>query len=99
MAAHISDSLTPPISTSDLNTSSERRTLISIKHMLHLRDSVLTYVPEPLTAPKLVVPQGQRGIMLTHVHDAQCAGHYGDKATYETLNQVAYWPGMQQEVA
>ncbi len=99
MAAHISDPLTRPISTSDLNASSELRTLHSIKHMLHLRDGVLTYVPEPLTAPKLVVPHGQRGIMLTHAQDAPCAGHHGVKATYETLKQVAYWPGMQQDVA
>ncbi len=89
MAAHMSYPLTHPISTSDH----------SIKHMLHLRDSVLTYVPEPLTAPKLVVPHGQRGMMLTHAHDASCAGHHGVKATYETLKQVAYWPGMQQDVA
>ncbi len=26
------------------------------------------------------------------------AGHHGAKATYETLKQVAYWPGMQQDV-
>ncbi len=45
MAAHIFDPLTHPISTSDLNTSSELRTLHSIKHMLHLRDDVLTYAP------------------------------------------------------
>ncbi len=99
MAAHISDPLTHPISTSDLNTSSELRMLHSLKHMLHLRDGVLTYVPEPLTAPKLLVPHGQRGMMLTHAHDAPCAGHHGVKATYETLKQVAYWPGMQQDVA
>ncbi len=99
MAAHISGPLTHPISTSDLNTSSELHTLHTIKHMLHLRDGVLTYVPEPLTAPKLVVPHGQRGMMLTHAHDAACAGHHGVKATYETLKQVAYWPGMQQDVA
>ncbi len=99
MAAHISDPLTHPISTSDLAASSELRTLHSIKHMLHLRDGVLTYVPEPLTTPKLVVPHGQRGMMLTHAHDAPCAGHHGAKATYETLKQVAYWPGMQQDVA
>ncbi len=98
MEAHMSDPLTHAISTSDLNTSSELRTLHSIKHMLHLRDGVLTYVPEPLTVPKLVVPHGQRGIMLTHAHDAPCAGHNGVKATYETLKQVAYWPGMQQDV-
>ncbi len=95
MAAHISDPLTHPISTLDLNTSSELRTLQSLKHMLHLRDGVLTYVPEPLTAPKLVVPHGQRGMMLTHAHDAPCAAHHGVKATYETLKKVAYWPGMQ----
>ncbi len=99
MAAHISDPLTHPISTSDLAASSELRTLHSIKHMLHLRDGVLAYVPEPLTTPKLVVPHGQRGMMLTHAHDAPCAGHHGAKATYETLKQVAYWPGMQQDVA
>ncbi len=99
MAAHMSDPLKHPISTSDLNTSSELLTLHSIKLMLHLWDSVLAYVPEPLTAPKLVVPHGQRGIMLTHAHNAPCAGHHGVKATYETLKQVAYWPGMQQDVA
>ncbi len=37
--------------------------------------------------------------MLTHSHDAPCAGHHGVKATYETLKQVAYWPGMQQNAA
>ncbi len=36
MAAHISDPLTHPTSTSDLNMSSELRTLNSIKHMLNL---------------------------------------------------------------
>ncbi len=74
MAAHMSDPLKHPISTSDLNTSSELRTLHSIKHMLYLRDGILTYVPEPLTAPKLVVPHGQRGMILTHtqtMHHAQ----------------------------
>ncbi len=73
MAAHISDPLTHPISTSDLATSAEFNTLHSIKHMLHLREGVLTYVPEPLTASKLVVPHGQRGMMLTHENDAPCA--------------------------
>ncbi len=99
MAAHISDPLSHPISTSDLAASSDLRTLHSIKHKLHLRDGVLTYVPEPLTTPKLVVPHSQRGMMLTHAHDAPCAGHHGAKATYETLKQIAYWPGMQQDVA
>ncbi len=99
MAAHMSDPLEHPISTTDLNKSSELHTLHSNKHMLHLRDGVLTYVPEPLTAPKHLVPHSQRGMMLAHAHDAPCAGHYGVKATYETLKQVAYWPGMQQDVA
>ncbi len=98
MANHISHPLTHPISTSDL-TISELRTLHSVKHMLHLKDGVLKYVPEPLTAPKLVIPQDQRGIMLTHAHNAPCTGHHGAKATYETLKQVAYWPAMQQDVA
>ncbi len=47
-----SDPLTHPISTSDLATSAEFNTLHSIKHMLHLREGVLTYVPEPLTCIK-----------------------------------------------
>ncbi len=70
MAAHMSDPLEHSIYSTDLNTSSELRTLHSVKHMLHLQDSVLEYVPEPLTAPKLVVPHAHRGIMLTHTHDA-----------------------------
>ncbi len=54
----------------DLNTSSELRELHSVD-MLHLQDGVHTYVPEPLTAPQLVVPHGQRGSTLTHTmhHD------------------------------
>ncbi len=88
MAAHISDPLTHPISTSDLDTSSVLRTLHSIKHMLHLRDGVLTYVPEPLTAPKPVVPHGQRGMMLTHAHNAPCAGHHGAKAVVSLSPQL-----------
>ncbi len=66
MAAHMSNPLEHSISSADLTTSSELRTLHSVKHVLHLQDRVLTYAPEPLTAPKLVVPHGQRGIMLTH---------------------------------
>ncbi len=58
------------ISYTDLNTSSELRELHSVDYMLHLQDGVHTYVPEPLTAPQLVVPHGQRGSMLTHAHDA-----------------------------
>ncbi len=53
MATHMSNPLEHSISSTDLNTSSELRTLHSVKHMLHLRDGVHTYVPEPLTAPKL----------------------------------------------
>ncbi len=94
MAAHMSDPLEHPISSTDLNTSSELRTLHYIKHMLHLRDGVLAYVPEPLTAKKLIVSHGQRGIILTHAHDAPCAGHHGVKATYEKPKQVAYWPDI-----
>ncbi|XP_016317283.1 uncharacterized protein LOC107669527 [Sinocyclocheilus anshuiensis] len=48
IAAHLSDPLTHPISTSDLASSYDLRTLNSIKHMLHLKDGVLTY-SEPLT--------------------------------------------------
>jgi len=50
MAAHMSYPLEHSISSMALNTSSELCTLHSVKHMLHLRGGVLTYVPEPLTA-------------------------------------------------
>ncbi len=71
MTAHMSNPFEHSISSTDLNTSSELRTLHSVKYMLHLRDGVHTYVPEPLTAPQLVVPHGQRGSTLTHTmhHD------------------------------
>ncbi len=38
---------------------------------------------------------------MTQAHDAPCARHHSVKATYETLKhtQVAYWPGMQQDVS
>ncbi len=71
MTAHMSNPLEHSISSTDPNTSSELRQLHSVKYMLHLRDGVHTYVPEPLTAPQLVVPHGQRGSTLTHTmhHD------------------------------
>ncbi|KAL0154443.1 hypothetical protein M9458_048706, partial [Cirrhinus mrigala] len=89
IAPHISDPSSNPISTSDLAASSDFRTLHSIKHMLHLHDGILTYVAEPHTVPRLVVPYCQRGTMLVHAHDAPCVGHHGAKATYKTLKQVA----------
>ncbi len=71
MTTHMSNPFEHSISSTDLNTSSELRTLHSVKYMLHLQDGVHTYVPEPLTAPQLVVPHGQRGSTLTHTmhHD------------------------------
>ncbi len=71
MTAHMSNPFEHSTSSTDLNTSSELRTLHSVKYMLHLRDGVHTYVPEPLTAPQLVVHHGQRGSTLTHTmhHD------------------------------
>ncbi len=71
MTAHMSNPFAHSISSTDLNTSSELRTLHSVKYMLHLQDGVHTYVPEPLTALQLVVPHGQRGSTLTHTmhHD------------------------------
>ncbi len=70
LTAHMSNPFEHSISYTDLNTSSELHELHSVDYMLHLPDGVHTYVPEPLTAPQLVVPHGQRGSMLTHAHDA-----------------------------
>ncbi len=70
LTAHMSNPFEHSISYTDLNTSSELRKLHSVDNMLHLPDGVHRYVPEPLPAPQLVVPHGQRGSMLTHAHDA-----------------------------
>ncbi len=71
MTAHMSNPFEHSISYTDLNTPSELRELHSVDYMLHLQDCVHKYVPEPLTAPQLVVPHGQRGSTLTHTmhHD------------------------------
>lgn len=96
---HLSNPSNHPITQSDLSSNSALKRLLHVKHMLRVNEDILWYVPDDHTAPKLVVPHGQRGIMLMHAHDAPCAGHHGTRATYDTLKQVAYWPGMQQDVA
>ncbi len=44
------------------DNTSELRKLHSVDYMLHLQDGVHTYVPEPLTAPQLVVLTARGGV-------------------------------------
>ncbi|XDV36008.1 hypothetical protein PO909_005862 [Leuciscus waleckii] len=99
MILHLKDPSPNPIAPSDTTDNSDLRHLHNSRHMLRVRDDILWFVTDDTTSPKLVVPQCQRGEMINHAHNAPYAGHHGTKATYETLRQVAYWPGMQQDVA
>uniref|UniRef100_W5N942 Gypsy retrotransposon integrase-like protein 1 n=1 Tax=Lepisosteus oculatus TaxID=7918 RepID=W5N942_LEPOC len=47
---------------------------------------------------KWVVPRCHRGAMIQHAHDKPCGGHRGIKATYDTIQQVAFWPHMGQDI-
>ncbi|RXN14959.1 NYNRIN-like protein [Labeo rohita] len=96
---HLSDPSNHPITPAQLANAPSLKRLHDLKPMLRVMDDILWYVPDDNAAPRLVVPQGQRGVWLMNAHDAACAGHHGTSATYETLKQVAYWPGMQQDVA
>ncbi|RXN36126.1 NYNRIN-like protein [Labeo rohita] len=96
---HLSDPSNHPITPAQLANAPSLKRLHDLKPMLRVMDDILWYVPDDNAAPRLVVPQGQRGVWLMNAHDAACAGHHGTRATYETLKQVAYWPGMQQDVA
>lgn len=60
---------------------------------------LLVHISKALTSPALVVPQSHRGVMLMQSHDSPCAGQKGVKATYNALQQVAYWPHVQKNVA
>lgn len=95
---HLSDPSNHPITAAQLATAPTLKWLHDVKPMLRVMGNILWYVPDDFTAPTLVVPQCQRGVMLLYAHDAPCAGHHGTRATYETLKQVAYWPGMQQDM-
>ncbi|XDV52300.1 hypothetical protein PO909_021043 [Leuciscus waleckii] len=99
MILHLKDPSPNPIAPSDTTDNSDLRHLHNSRHMLRVRDDILWFVTDDTTSPKLVVPRCQRGEMINHAHNAPYAGHHGTRATYETLRQVAYWPGMQQDVA
>ncbi|CAJ1057626.1 hypothetical protein LDENG_00238730%2C partial [Xyrichtys novacula] len=75
------------------------RHVFRVRSSLRLVKGFLVYVSDALTSPALVVPHSHRGVMLTYAHDTPCAGHRGNKATLHALQQVAYWPHMQKDVA
>ena len=98
MVQILSDPCAPPITDSELNASPDLRQLMTAKKRLHLVDGLLTYAPDEYTNPRLVIPRDQRGMFMTLAHDLPCAGHRGTKATHDELSQVAYWPGMHQDI-
>uniref|UniRef100_A0A9J7ZNY9 Gypsy retrotransposon integrase-like protein 1 n=1 Tax=Cyprinus carpio carpio TaxID=630221 RepID=A0A9J7ZNY9_CYPCA len=96
---HLSDPSNHPITQAELTDDSCLRHLYNTRHMLGVQDDILWFAPDDSTAPRLVVPRCQRGVLLMYAHDTPCAGHHATRATYDTLTQVAFWPGMQQDVA
>ncbi|CAJ1064733.1 hypothetical protein LDENG_00238730%2C partial [Xyrichtys novacula] len=81
------------------NSIPDLRYVFRVRSSLQLVKGFLVYVSDALTSPALVVPRSHRGVMLTYAHDTPCAGHRGNKATLHALQQVAYWPHMQKDVA
>uniref|UniRef100_W5MUW6 Gypsy retrotransposon integrase-like protein 1 n=1 Tax=Lepisosteus oculatus TaxID=7918 RepID=W5MUW6_LEPOC len=56
-------------------------------------------VPVAQGIPKWVVPCCHRGVMIQHAHDEPCGGHRRIKGTYNTIQQVAFWPHMVRDIA
>ncbi|XP_067296106.1 uncharacterized protein [Pseudorasbora parva] len=96
---HLSDPSNHPITDSELIDDSSHKHLHNSRHMMRILDNILWFAPDGNTAPRLVVPRSQRGVMLMYAHNTPCAGHHGTRATYDTLKQVAYGPGTHQDAA
>ncbi len=84
---YLSDPSNHPITPAQLANALTLQAILNVKPMLHVMDDILWYVPADLTAPRLVVPQCQRGVLLMYAHSAPCAEHHNTRATYETLNK------------
>ena len=54
--------------------------------------------PAPL-ASQLVIPDSLRFHYLHQNHSTPAAGHFGRDRTLERLQQIAYWPGVDADVA
>lgn len=46
----------------------------------------------------IVVPEPYRQPILQLAHDGCFAGHLGACKTYDKLNSVFYWPGIQKDI-
>ena len=96
--AILSDSPPTPIPENDPDSQAYLSQLLQIRKRLHMADGLLVYAADEYTAPRLVIPQRHRGVMLSFAHDAPTAGHRGVKTTMDELTQVAYWPKMKEDV-
>ncbi|MBN3326309.1 NYNRI protein, partial [Atractosteus spatula] len=63
------------------------------------QSGLLVCVPVAQGVPKWVVPRCHRGVMIQHAHDEPWGGHRGIKGTYDTIQQVAFWPHMGRDIA
>ena len=87
-----------PLSKEDRRSDKELKKFYRIRAKLEVRHGLLVFVPDKHRPPALVVPRALRGVFLVHAHDAAAAGHRGVSATLQYLQQVAYWPRMQDDV-
>ncbi|MBN3318013.1 NYNRI protein, partial [Atractosteus spatula] len=99
MYQHIADPVRQPLSEQVLSQSPELKELAEVKDNLKIIKGLLVCVPVAQGVPKWVVPRCHRGVMIQHAHDEPCGGHRGIKATYDTIQQVAFWPHMGQDIA
>ncbi|ROL43546.1 hypothetical protein DPX16_13477 [Anabarilius grahami] len=91
MINHLSDHFNHPITASEHTVAPGLKQMNENKHMLHVKENILWCAPDD------TVPKGG------HANVCPQCPMYGttwyQSPTYETLKQVAYWPGMQQDVA
>lgn len=95
----VTDPQGAPIPSSELQESKDLQHLYNMRNSLKLEKGLLTYTPRGEGPPRWVVPSDHRGVMMSYAHDTPCGGHRSAKATYQTLQSVAYWPFMIQDIS
>eukprot|EP00967_Tisochrysis_lutea_P081107 scaffold111735_cov40-Tisochrysis_lutea.AAC.1 len=57
------------------------------------------YTPNPLTQPRLYIPDGRvRTFLIKESYDAPSGGHLGVQKKHESLHRYCYWPHMFRSV-
>lgn len=99
MARHISDPSADHVTPQLLDSVPGLKPLFKAKASLCVVKGLLVHVSGDHTPPAFVAPRSLMGVMLMHAHESPCVGHKGTKATCKELQQVAYWPHMEKDVA